>query len=75
MIKIRFACGHEAPISPTATTAPLCLVCGEHRVQSVKAPPPRFTGACSGPYAATKAVEPGIVNVAPGGPLRLKESH
>ena len=72
MIRVRYICGHEALLSPTATSAPLCH-CGEHRVRAVTSPAPRFTGACRGPYAETKAVEPGIVNVAPGGPLKLKE--
>lgn len=73
LITLRFACGHTTTVTATATSAPLCVVCGESRVQSVQTPPPRFTGACRGPYAETTAVEPGIVNVAPAGPLRLKE--
>lgn len=72
-MKIRFACGHEQAVSETAEAAPLCYECGESRVTRVQARPPRFTGACSGPYAVTQAVEPGIVNLAPSGPLLKDE--
>ena len=70
-IKVRFVCGHSGEVSETATLAPTCG-CGETRVARTFASPPRFTGSCSGPYAQMKAMEPGIVNVAPSGPLVLK---
>ena len=71
-IRVRFACGHEGRVSETVTTTPVC-VCGETRVVRTMARAPRFTGACSGPYAEMTAVEPGMVNMATAGPLKLKE--
>lgn len=73
MIAVRFDCGHEAQISETATQAPQCH-CGSTRVVYVKARAPRFTGACTGPYAEYKALEPGSVDLTTAGPLTLKES-
>lgn len=70
-IRIRFACGHEGLIKGDPTSAPICP-CGETRIARTFARPPRFSGACSGPYAITSAVEPGTVNVAPQGALKLK---
>lgn len=74
MINLRFKCGHEGAVSETAVTAPVCG-CGETQVVRTFARAPRFTGACSGPYAETRAVDPGIVNVAPSGPLRIKQEQ
>ena len=54
-IQVRFACGHSAAIALTANTA-VCH-CGETRVVRTQARTPHFTGACSGPYAETKAME------------------
>ena len=73
MFIVRFDCGHEGHISETATTAPQCH-CGAKRVVHVKARAPRFTGACTGPYAEYKAMEPGNVDLTTAGPLKLKES-
>jgi len=42
-------------------------------VQSVKTRAPRFTGACSGPYAEMKALEAISVSLADKGPLKLKQ--
>ena len=70
-MKVRFRCGHDGHVSETADAAPIC-VCGERQVTRVFARPPRFRGACSGPYAETKALDPAVVNVAPGGSLPLK---
>ena len=70
-ITLRFACGHQATIGVNPQSAPVCG-CGETRITRTVARAPRFTGACSGPYAETKGVEPAIVNVAPGGALHLK---
>jgi hypothetical protein len=72
-IAVRFACGHQTTVGANADTPPTCG-CGETRIVRVAARAPRFTGACSGPYCETQAIEPGVVNVAPGGTLRLKES-
>ena len=58
-------------MSETATTTPVCA-CGETQVVRVKARAPRFRGACSGPYCETVALEPGVVDLAPKGPLPLK---
>ena len=71
MIKVRYACGHEGMVSISGDAVPRCH-CGEQQIVQTSAPAPRFRGACSGPYAETKAVEPAIVNVATAGPLRLK---
>lgn len=70
-MRVRFRCGHEGHVSETAETPPTCA-CGETRVARTFAPPPRFRGACSGPYAETQALAPAMVNVASGGPLTLK---
>ena len=70
-MKIRFRCGHEGHVSETAETAPVC-VCGETHVTRTFARPPRFRGACSGPYAETVALDAAVVNVASAGSLMLK---
>lgn len=73
MIKIRFSCGHEGQLSDSIQTTPVCP-CGERQIAFVQpSRPPRFVGTCSGPYAEFKALDPGIVNVAPSGPLKLKD--
>jgi len=51
MVTVRFACGHQQEEDTIA--APQCKVCGETRVQMVKAPQPRFRGACRGPCVET----------------------
>ena len=65
---IRFACGHLTTLGDNPSGAPVCA-CGETRVQHVAVRPPRFHGTCTGPYAETASLPPGVVNVAPGGPL------
>ena len=70
-IQLRFACGHEATVSENVSSTPVCP-CGETRITRTFARAPRFTGACSGPYATTKALDAAVVNVAPGGSLNLK---
>lgn len=66
MITIIFACGHttdvDDPVAP-----PICA-CGERRISHVKAPPPRFVGACRGPHATYREL-PGI-----GVPLGAQET-
>jgi hypothetical protein len=74
-ITVTFACGHRQEVAATADAAPICLTCGDHRVTRTKARAPRFVGACQGPYCETKVFEPAIVNVAPAGPLKLKEQE
>lgn len=48
MIRVTFQCGHEQQVEDV-TVAPVCNACGNERVVAVKAPPPRFTGSCTGP--------------------------
>ena len=55
VIAVRFACGHVQKVSETNDAAPICAVCGEHRVSSVTAPPPRITGQCSSPLKVRDA--------------------
>lgn len=71
---IQFACGHSAQIGDNPSAVPVCA-CGERRIQHVKVRPPRFVGACSGPYAEYRNLSPAVVNVAPGGPLTLKPTE
>lgn len=52
MIRVTFACGHVVTVSESAETPPQCD-CGERRVSRVKAPPPRFRGACETPLKAS----------------------
>lgn len=72
MITVTFSCGHAGQISETAQTPPRCH-CGETQVRRTQARAPRFVGACSGPYAETKAVDPGSVNLTTAGPLTIKQ--
>lgn len=74
-ITIRFACGHPVLTVEDIGQAPSCAACGERRVQSVVTDrAPRFRGSVTGPCASFDphggAV---VVNVAPAGPLALKE--
>lgn len=46
---VTFACGHHATTDGGGGSAPMCEVCHEHRVRSVRAPVPRFRGVASGP--------------------------
>ena len=71
-MRIAFTCGHTVELPDTTTATPTCP-CGVRTIARVHVRAPRFVGACSGPYAETKALEPAIVNVASGGPLRLTE--
>ena len=69
MIAIRFACGHEGTISESAMTRPVCH-CGNAQIAVVTpSRPPRFVGTCTGPYSEFTNLEPGVVDVAPAGPL------
>ena len=66
-----FACGHQVTLGDPGETPPVCA-CGERRVRDVKAPAPRFRGACQGPSAVLEALPAMPVNAAPSGPLVLK---
>lgn len=47
---ITFKCGHPSiDLANDAKEAPVCPVCRERRIVRVKAPAPRFSGACKGP--------------------------
>lgn len=72
MIALRFACGHQGSVGISQVNDPVCPVCGETQIRAVHTRAPKFRGACSGPYAETAHLDPGVVNVAPKGPLRLK---
>lgn len=54
-IRIRFACGHVLDLGGSADVSSVeCATCGERRVMSVHAPPPRIravncNGASMGP--------------------------
>ena len=72
-ITIRYRCGHEGQLSDTIPGSPVCH-CGETQITYVRPQRmPRFTGSCTGPYATFTRLDPGVVDVAPAGPLRLKE--
>lgn len=69
---VTFGCGHTATVSEAVLGQPRCS-CGNDQVTHVKSRAPRFRGVATGPYCETVNLEPGIVNVAPGGPLTLVE--
>lgn len=73
-VEVTMRCGYRMRLDPDKQS-PVCPHCGETVVARVKAPPPRFTGAVSGPYAKTAAVEPIAPNLAPSGPMPMKEPH
>ena len=76
MITVVFNCQHSMQLDDKATASPICGICGERTVRRVTTSrPPRFVGACTGPYAEYKGLEPGIVDVAPKGPLHLKDQE
>jgi len=70
-ITVTFRCGHAQVTSPIALAALVCVQCGERIVSRVSGATPRFVGACRGPFAETKAVEPAVVSLA-STPLVLK---
>lgn len=74
-MKLVFACGHGMTIGDNPQTAPLCVICGEPRIQAVQSRPPRFTGVASGPYVEYANLGPATVNLAPKGPLALKATE
>lgn len=74
-ITVTFACSHSIEVGDNANWQPVCQVCHDTRVARVKARAPRFVGTVSGPYCETKGLDPGVVNVAPGGTLNLKSAE
>lgn len=75
VIEVRFTCDHALAIGDKSGASPRCTICGETQVRSVKTTrAPRFVGTVLGPCSDYKGLEPGRVNCAPSGPLRLKES-
>mgnify|MGYP001558283210 FL=1 len=74
-IHIGFACGHTISVSDQVNSSPVCH-CGTTQITSVRPTrAPRFTGTCSGPHAEYQALTPGVVNVAPAGPLTIKKGE
>ena len=61
-IRVRFLCGHEGTVKETDDAVPVCP-CGETRIARTFARPPRFTGACSGPYAQMRPVSPARIGL------------
>jgi len=76
-IRLVFKCQHSVVIGDGLTAAaPVCGVCGETQVvRTIPTRLPSFTGTVRGPCATYTSLEPGIVNVAPAGPLTLKEDR
>jgi len=70
---VTFACGHTLAIGENPQAPPVCAECGERQITRTVCRPPVFRGVATGPYCMTQAMEPGVVNVATAGPLRLKE--
>lgn len=74
MIAIRYKCGHSGQLNEQFNGSPVCP-CGESQIVWVKpSRAPRFTGACTGPFATHSHMDPAVVNLAPAGPLKVKES-
>lgn len=71
---VTFRCGHSQTVPATIAAAPTCVTCRERIIARVNGAQPHFTGTCSGPFCETKALDPAVVSVAPGGVLRLKSS-
>ena len=75
MVVVTFGCGHRANVGLNADSQPTCPECGNRQVARVKARAPRFVGVATGPYCETKALDAIPVNLAPKGPLVIKESE
>jgi hypothetical protein len=60
MVTLKFACGHTLTTVMPPETAE-CPTCGDLRVSRVTAPPPRFRGTVSGPYAEYRELPPEAV--------------
>ena len=73
MIAIRWKCGHTAMVGDKVSASPVCA-CGERQVTMVNPRRmPRFTGTVLGPCSTFENLDPGTVDVAPSGPLKIKE--
>lgn len=72
VIRVRFACGHDGAVGESVDAPPKCA-CGERQIVRTFTRAPHFRGSCSGPYAETVAVDPGIVNLTTAGPLSIKQ--
>ena len=66
MIRLHFACGHEQDLL-SQTQRPTCIQCGETRISRTIAPPPRFTGLCTGPTATFNPAIPAYAAPLKGG--------
>lgn len=54
-IDVRFTCGHLLALAANQVSdAPQCSICACKTIAAVKAPPPRFSGACTGPCVVKK---------------------
>ena len=75
-MRLDFACGHSLTVADDAAIEPRCILCRDGRITHVQIRPPRFRGACTGPHAEfnPEIGQPGAVNLAPGGPLKLKDT-
>ena len=75
-MRVTFNCGHPAVLVPeTVDQQPTCPMCGDRLVRAVQARAPRFVGLASGPYCETRPLDAIPVNLAPKGPLVLKEEE
>jgi hypothetical protein len=61
-MKVLFACGHAATVSPSIQDAPICG-CGERRIARVVAPAPSIRGVCAGPLVTPQKLDPITVNL------------
>lgn len=74
VIELGFKCGHRDKVGESMNTSPVCTTCGERQITYVKpSRMPRFTGTVTGPCATFTKLEPGVVDCAPSGPLKLKD--
>ena len=54
-IELRFACGHALALAANQIPSEVqCADCACKQITHVKAPPPRFTGSCTGPYVTAQ---------------------
>lgn len=75
MITLTMKCGHRMQVDPDRVHRPSCPQCGETVVARVQAPAPTFVGTVTGPLSETKYMEPAHVDLAPGGPLKLRDQE
>ena len=70
---VSWACGHRGDVPEAIQSSPVCPDCGDPRIRDVKAPAPRFVGVARGPSVTSKVLEAIALDLAPRGPLKLKE--